>query len=528
METDSESLGFLAERVVMKRSRAEKEGFKIPEDYSVTLPDFLKDRDESCLESDKKSDLIIIWEYHDLEEDRIYWVLQDDSTEFPTDYAREPVDQPNPFEGSPYVPLVFNEDNDDVIGMSDVEPVEKQALAINRIRTKQTRHVDGFGTVVHYEEDSIEPKELSKTTDTDHGKYVKVKKGRLGALHVSGTPSMGNDNYNMDSVHKEDMRTTLGITDYQQGGADSRKATEAQIITNAANVRIMERRDVIYDFVIECVRRLSALIQTFSEEEEFLNVADMEFGEDFVDYLKNDYGFNPEIPFLRMKREDIQGEYNFKFSIEDMIVRPKEVQAQQFLQFLGLMGNPTMTAAAQEEGISLGKIFVKASELLDVDLEELKEGGPIQIPPLKENMMFKQGMEIPDPHKKDKHDEHMLIHNPVIQEITQSGQQLMQAKQQITMQIEQIRAAGEGMVVDHEGEQMAAQKMQEIDQQLQSMQLMLRRVKVHMQHHSQMQNAKSMQGMGGGQQPNPQAPNPNQSAQVGINAAARRGANAGV
>jgi hypothetical protein len=534
MATDIEDATFTAERIVMTRKQAEKQGFKIPKGHISVLPDHLKYRAEQAREGKDESDLVVIWEYHDLEEDTLHWLLdfEKEGSAEPKE-IRESVHEPYPFEGSEYVPLVLNENNDDIIGLSDVEPVEDQALAINRIRTKQTRHIEKFGTTTYYEDGAIEVKDLENMVETDHGAYVKVQQGRMGGIQVEGTPAMGQDNYNMDTVNKEDMRTTLGITDYQQGGAKSRTATEGNIIQNAANIRIEERKDIIYDFVIEGIRRLVAMIQTFGEEEDFINIADVDLEEDFVDVLKEKYGFNPKIPFLKMLKKDIQGEFNFTFQVDDMVSRPKEVQLQQWINLLGMIGqNPVMIAAAEEEEISFGKVLRKVMDLAGADINEVKRSGPAQIPAEVENLMFEQGMEVPEPHNKDDHDDHHLSHIKTIQILEMKLQQVMQemqgAQQEIMGQVQQVMTGAQPQTPEEaQALQVQAQQMQEqaqlqiqqiqiqYQQPLERLQMALRNAKLHVQAHDQKQMKKMQSKLGGGMGQQPQGqPAPNQQVQM--------------
>lgn len=517
MATDIDDARFVAERIVLTRKAALDMGFTIPQDYTCELPDFLKDRAEKSKAGNgkKEDDLIIIWEYHALPEQMIYWVL--DKYLDGKFQPKEPTEEPYPFDGSSYIPLVLNENNDDIIGLSDVEPIEDAAKAKNRIRTKQVRHVDKFGTTVWYEDGAILPNDLENHVTTDHAVYVKMQQGRLSGIKVEGTPSMGQDNYAMDGVLQEDINNTLGITDYQRGDPKSRTATEGQIVQNAANIRIEERRDVIYDFVIECVRRLVAMIQTFGEEEEFLNIADEDFDEDFVEVLKNDYGFNPKIPFLHMKKKDIQGEYNFEFNVEDMIVRPKEIQLQQLTNLMTVyLGSPMGIQALEDNDVSLAKVVKKSFELAGVDMNELKHTGPQQLSAERENQMFLAGMEVPEPHRKDDDDEHILSHKRTLMEVEAQLQAGMQQAQGLQMQLQELSqfSADPNAQATPETAQLAQQKVQEIQQQLDAMMLEMepiqniaRKIKLQIQMHEenrqkkdQMKMRRSMSQMTGGMQ----------------------------
>lgn len=511
MATSMEDCRWIAERIVKTRKECKALGFKIPENYRCSLPDFMKDRKDTANKgiNDSEENLVVFWEYHDLVEDSVGWYLVADEKGGISSELKKPTDKPYPFEGSSYGPLVLDPDNEDIIGLSDVEPIEDQALAINRMRTMEVKHMDNFGTTVFKEESAITPDELLKYQRTPFGATVTVKDGMLGKIKVETTPALGNDHYRMSEIHKDEIRTTLGITDYQQGGSQSRTATEGNIIQNAANIRIEEQRDIIYDFVVDCVRKLAGMIQAFSDEEEYLNLKDEQIEEDYVDVLKRDYGFNPKIPFLKMKKKDIQGEFNFEFNIEDMISRPKEVQLQQLTNLISVVGtSPLMMQAAEEEDLDFGKVLKEAFDLSGIDINKMKRGGPAMLSVAQENQMFLSGMEVPEPHRKDEDDEHILGHMPVLQQIESQLQAITSQVQQITQQGQSIAAQAQGFdpadpkaqALGAQAQQLQAQGQEQVQQlslQAQQLENLARNLRLHIQNHEQQRQKKDMGSRGG-------------------------------
>lgn len=508
MATSMEDCRWIAERLILTRKECRDLGFNIPKDYVASLPDFLKERKKASKSGGDGSDddLVIVWEFHDLVENEIRWPLLEGKNGESSSEVREAVSEPYPFEGSCYVPTILDPDGDDIIGLSDVEPIEEQALALNRLRTMEVKHMENFGTTIFREEGAVDANEMAKYKRTPFGGEVVLKDGGLNRFQVQSTPSMGNDHYQFTNVIKDEMRTTLAITDYQQGGDVSRTATEGSIIQNAANNRIEEQRSVIYDSIIEDVRRLAAMIQAFSAEEDYINLDSEDLSEDYIEVFKQDYGYNPKIPFLRMSKQDIQGEFNFEFQIDDMIIRPKEVQLQQWTNLLGVIGsNPLLMAAAQEEDISMGKVLNKIFELSGADIEEVKAGGPAQLSVEQENQMFLNGLEVPEPHRKDHDDEHIVGHTRVANQLEQQLQQGQAQLQQIGQEIQMLNQGADVMVQDANQAALVQQRAQELQMQLQALteqlmplEQMVRRVKLHIQEHDKKQMKKAnIQGMGG-------------------------------
>jgi hypothetical protein len=509
--TSQSEYKWAAERLTLTKSEAKENGMSIPEGTVCSIPEFIKDRNSDVEKGyDSDEELVVIWEFHDMVDKKIRWLLLDQNNA-PVE-VKEPIDYPYSFDGCAIHPLVLDEDMDDIIGFSIVEPIEEQCLAINRMRSKAVKQVDNFGVGIIRTEGAVSEEEMKNFRKTEFGWELVLKDGMMGQFQIVSPPQIGSDQYNLSELHKEETRTTLGVTDYMTGGADSRTATEGNIIQNASNIRIAEKRDIIKDFVIQCVRRLAAMIQEFSSEEEYINLHNEEMGEDYVDYLKDNFGYDPSIPFLRMTKQDIQGEYNFEFSLEDMIEVPKEVQLQQLTNMVGVIGqNQLLMEAANNSGISMEKTLAKMFQLGGIDVNELKKGGPAQLSPEQENLMFMAGMEVPEPHPKDKNDEHILSHKRPLMELEQ---QLKEIEQQVTLiqqQQQQMQVAAQQHVNDAIATgidpatmpppDVPEEMQQNIDaliMQAEPIQNAIRRIKIHIQMHDMERQRKDRQKLGGG------------------------------
>lgn len=517
---EAKKIRWIAQEIVMPRADVEALGLRISPNYVGKLPEWLSDRDKqandfssygSSATKGPQGDLVVFWEYHDLVQNTIDWVLLDGPAEdwfFMTETSLNPY----PFEGSCFKPLVLTADDDDLIGITDIQPVQDQILAINRMRTREVHHLDNYGTGVIYEDGAITPKAREHYLKTPYGWLLKVAKGFFNKVKFQGTPSIGSDHYNMSQVHKDEMRTTLAITDYQQGGSDvQRKATEAQIITSAASLRVEEKRDIISDFVIELVRALAAMIQKFDDEEDFYNVANEEFDDDFIEVLKNKYGYNPKIPFLGISKDKIQGEFDFSFNLEDMIMQPKQVRAAQLARSLESVKDPHILKKLEDKGFDIVEAVIDMFELNGVDMKKYKKGGPVQLTAVMENEMFKKGMEVPEPHPKDDDDEHSITHMPLIREL----QGLLQSYQGKIQKLQAgMQMIPEMMAGDPENGQMIQQRtQQQLDfmmGEIEPIEKMLRKVKLHVQAHvlqdARKSNDEAMAGIGGGMGPQPGIP----------------------
>ena len=494
-----------AERIILPKKDALDMGFKVPPSHVGKLPEHILERDKQAGEGvsramrDTAYDFIEFWEYHDHDQKTIDWVLLDSPAESYF-FMKETSVQPFPFEGSSYIPLVIDDDDDDLIGITDIQPISDYVDALDRMRTREVYHMDNFGTGLIEEESASAglKDEKKKYKKTPYGYDRKVKDGYINKIKIQTTPSMGQDHYNFSAVLTDEARTRIGITDYQQGGSNvQRKATEAQIIRTDAALRVEDSRHAVGDFVIEIARRFSSMFQEFDTETEFYNVANEEFDDDFVEVLKNQYGYNPKIPFLGLNRDRIQGEFDYSLNIEDMIHQPKEARAAQLARSIQAVApNPILMQKLEEKGFDIGDAVIDMFELSGVNVKKYQKGGPAQIPAMAENEMFKNGMEVPEPHRKDNDDEHILAHGPLRRQLEQAVMELQGRLEKLQgglQMIPEMMPGPEGASVT----QNAKGQVEEISQQLDQVMAMLRNVKLHTQAHVAQGARKASQAMGG-------------------------------
>ena len=520
---EAKRLRWIAQEHCLPRKDVEAMGLRVPPNHCGKMPEWMMEKDKQAngsesygTEKGSQNEMVTFWEYHDLDQNTIDWVLLDGPAEewfFMTDTSENPY----PFEGSCFKPLVLTEDDEDLIGITDIQPIQDHILAINRMRTREVHHMDNYGTGVIYEDGAMTPKDRDNYSKTPYGFWLKIKQGFINKIKIAGTPSMGNDHYQMSELLKNEAMMTLGITDYQQGGStQQRKATEAQIISSAASVRVEDKRAIISDFVIEIVRCLAAMIQEFDDEEDFYNVANEEFDDDFIEEIKKTHGYNPKVPFLGISRDKIKGEFDFSFKLEDMIMQPKEVRAAQLARSLQAVTSNELMLKKFMDMADFEKVIIDMFELNGVDIKKYEKGGPVQLTAIMENEMFRKGMEVPDPHPKDDDDEHTIAHMPLIRELEGQLGSLQGKAQQLQQGIGMIP---EMMAGDPQNGQMIQQRAQQQIEMVMStidpIEKMLRRAKLHVQAHvlqgARKSNEEGMGGMSMGPQPGIPAQPPQQA-----------------
>lgn len=426
---------FTAERICRQKKKVLKN--KLYETESVRkmktkIPEVYKRRFEQFGEK-YKTEIIEFYEYHDHDKKTVHWVAIDGT---PME-IREPVSRKKSWiEGSDYVFSDLNVATDDsAYPVDDITPVVDQAKARNRIRSSQVKHYENWGLTVFLENDFFindEDEEVYKKLGNNVGVF-RVGDGAISGqkIQIVDAPRIPPDLYQMDEIHRRDNDETLGISEYQRGGAvQGATATEAQIVANNSNVRISRRRRKVKLAIIEISKKLAALISRFDDAGDVLNVASEVEDDGFVQYVRKNFDpdFSPEVPFLMANRKAWQGDYNFNFEIEEMVERPKAVQIQQLMNTITQLYQIPTLAPVVNEAMDAKHVVRKIFELQGMFPEHLKRQSltPL-IPPDLENDMADRGIEIPPPNKMDDHMRHIFQHMSLTKEMTSKMPLLMQA-----------------------------------------------------------------------------------------------------
>ncbi len=159
--------------------------------------------------------------------------------------------------------LVFNEDDENMWGVPDSVILEPQQLELNEIRTLQMKHRRLTLMKLLYKKNTMKPDQLQKLLDGDvmAGVEIEGEMDDVQPLQVGDIPqalfSAGNEVIN-------DVRENMGFSrnqagNYAEGSAD-RTATEAQIVNEAAEIRVDERRDMVADIIVDIMTDTNKIV----------------------------------------------------------------------------------------------------------------------------------------------------------------------------------------------------------------------------------------------------------------------------
>src|SRR5262249_49436051 len=134
-------------------------------------------------------------------------------------------------DGFPYVLAVYDEMNDEIYGEGLPFAMEDQQLELNRIRTAEFDHRRNFGRPRlagnRNAIDELELAQLQSGTDEDA-----VVNGP-DAITPIPYPSIPPDNYQVENVIKEDIRTLIGADQLTQGGNLPSRTSATEINTRS-------------------------------------------------------------------------------------------------------------------------------------------------------------------------------------------------------------------------------------------------------------------------------------------------------
>lgn len=288
--------------------------------------------DIKLTDNNAELDWIELWQVHDQKTGKVF-ALTLDCEEF----LRNERDHLQ-IEGLPARTLGFNEDPDYFWWMSDCRLIEQQQLEINDVRTMSKYHRRVSLLKVLYDRQLIKKEEMEKLLDGDVKAAIGIDGGGMNgdikkavALFQSHVPP---DLAAAAAEIREDVREIVGFSRNQMGSFESpsgrRTATEADIVRQAAMIRIDERRDIMADHLTDIVRGVNQIIfENWSQE----HVIDI-LGADGARY------------WVRFTGKEIKGEFTYKINPEEAIFTSRQTQRADSLQFMQL--------AQQIPGLDIG------------------------------------------------------------------------------------------------------------------------------------------------------------------------------
>lgn len=222
----------------------------------------------------------------------------------------------------PYYPIVFNEDDEVFWGTPDSQILEPYQLEINEIKTQSMKHRRMALVKILAKIKSITEEEAQKLVSEDVG----------GVIFMSGDPKTDIMQMQISNIPQDlivagrelmqDVRETIGFSRNQFGEFNSRSgdttATEAQIVRQASEIRVDERRDTVADAIVNFIQDMHAILFNHWTTEQVVEVV----------------GPGGVPIWVRFKGEDFRrggGKYSVKVDPDSSVPDTKQVREQRSL-----------------------------------------------------------------------------------------------------------------------------------------------------------------------------------------------------
>lgn len=269
--------------------------------------------------------------------------------------------------GLPAYPLVFNTDDESVWGVPDSKIIEPQQTEINECRTLIMRHRRISLVKFLVEQNAIDPDEASKLIDDDVGAMVKVKNvGMVKELTPAQIPTAL---LQSEQLTAQDVQEILGLGtnqfgEYAPGSAD-RSATEANIVNQATQIRVDERRDTCADLLVNFVSDMNQVIVKHWDR-------------DIVESVIGPGGVEIWIKF--QPQELRQGHYVTKIDPDSSVPLTKQVREQRAVQGYTLFKDNPMIDPFKLTQMTVNEVY--SGDVMDLikEMGNTSPGNPMSVP----------------------------------------------------------------------------------------------------------------------------------------------------
>jgi hypothetical protein len=175
-----------------------------------------------------------------------------------------------------YYPAVFNDDDEVFWGVADSQILEPQQLELNEIRTLEMKHRRLSIAKILAKRNSLKQEEIERLLSEDVLAVVQVD-GELSDIETRMVSEIPMALRQAGVEVMNDVRENLGFSRNQSGNFSEsggrHSATEAQIVAQAAEIRVDERKDMIADILVNMFEDLHKVIFDKWNEEQVVSIS---------------------------------------------------------------------------------------------------------------------------------------------------------------------------------------------------------------------------------------------------------------
>ena len=283
------------------------------------------------------------------------------------DRLLQDTDWPIEFDGFPVEILYFNENPDEIFPVADTDIYLAAQDELNRIRSLQLTHIRNVSSRKYIgRENAFMDNELDKITMGGDGAIAMTSSNPVDSLVPLKDANVSQDLYIAINQLKQSIPEILGLPLGSSRKFDT--ATEPALLAQSASTRVAERTGILEDFYKRISRKVAQILQQTLDgrtvslsEEEFSDA--QQFASDKLEKIVGE-GNTVLLPWLKVDKEDIKGEY--EFTVEVGSTRPfnQEVRKRDIQELTQLIGSSQALAQLVEPLESLRRIL-DAYEITD-------------------------------------------------------------------------------------------------------------------------------------------------------------------
>lgn len=319
----SDSWGFLAQRIRMKKDEAQKDKrFDLAAAKTIS-PKSKEDNEKrsgfSLFNRNKKgkeqeNEFVDIWEIYDLKNNQTLTMAED---------AEDLLIKPRPIapgiEGHPYSILRFTLRDKSPYPIPPISPAIDPQKEISLSRSRWLTHRKRFNRKYWADITSMEDPdlELEKLEVGGDGTIIRGR-GAAGITAIQDAPLDQQAMLEMQAMDN-DIVEALGSPGNARGVANADSATEASILDSRLEVREGDRLSMVVDWIRDWAKRTDQLVQFHIEEDEAVKITGPQ-GEFWQIVRQTDY-------------EEIEGEFEYSVNVGASKPRLPDIERAQLMAF---------------------------------------------------------------------------------------------------------------------------------------------------------------------------------------------------
>ena len=274
--------------------------------------------------TNKKREIVYVWEIYDLKENRIICLAEGFNKELRNDPT------PDGIEGHPYAFMWFVDRRNSPYPIPyiwhQLGPQDEYNITRNQIITHRKR----FNRKYEVEEGAIDDTELSKLEEPFDGMVIKTKGGSGKNITAIEDPSLDQAVYFDVNMLRKDFMDVAGEVIPESEMAQIEKATVAQLVSNRQENRKRGVIGSVSDFLEQVARKLILLYENELTLPTLINIV----GETGAEW-KN---LNPQSLFSG------QGEFLYEVAADSLVPQTPEIERSTWVAFLQFVAmNPQIS-----------------------------------------------------------------------------------------------------------------------------------------------------------------------------------------